>query len=333
MKENNLQVSLVIPVRNEKKYIERCVNSLLSQDYPKDLIEILFVDGRSEDGTLKALCEYQNIYPFIKVLSNNEKVTPKALNVGIKKAKGEYIIRLDAHATYSPDYVSQCIECANKTGAENVGGVLETVGEGYVGKAIACALSSPFGVGDSKYRTEQFEGHVDTVPFGCFKRSIFDKIGYFNEELTRNQDIEFNSRIRRTGGKIFLTPKIKACYYCRNSLAALWKQNFANGYWNIKTILRYPGSLSLRHFAPLIFILSLIILGGSSLFLLAAKVLFILDITSYIVASFLFSMQAAYKKGFKYLLVLPIVFAVLHFSYGLGSLWALLRCSWGEENR
>jgi glycosyltransferase involved in cell wall biosynthesis len=279
----------------------------------------------SDDGTRQIINIFQNRDNRIKCIDNVLKTTPVALNLGIREAKGEYIIRMDAHTGYPSDYVSKCIEYAMKTGADNVGGVWETVGEGYVGEAIALALSSKFGVGNSKYRTEQFEGYVDTVPFGCFKRSVFTQVGLFNEELIRNQDIEFNSRIRKSGGKIFLTPQIRSYYYCRNNLVDLWKQNYANGYWNIIILFKYPGTLSWRHFVPFIFILFLLVLAGLSPFLYMAKVLLILEMASYIAANLLFSMLVALKNGFKYLFIMPAVFAILHFSYGSGSLWALLK--------
>jgi glycosyltransferase involved in cell wall biosynthesis len=317
-------VSVVLPVRNEGGYIARCLDSVLLQDYAPNKLEIFLVDGLSEDGTREIIRQYQARRKAIRLIDNVRKIVPVALNLGIDQAKGEYIIRMDAHAIYPQDYVSKCIEYAIKTGAENVGGVWETVGEGYVGEAIALALSSKFGVGNAKFRTEQFEGCVDTVPFGCFKRSVFDRIGKFNEKLARNQDIEFNSRIRRSGGKIYLTPEIRSKYYCRNTLAGLFKQNFGNGYWNVIAIVKSPGTLSWRHFVPFIFILSLLVLAGLSPFIYMAKGLLILDTVSYIVANLLFSTLAALKSGLKYLFIMPAVYAVLHFSYGAGSLRALI---------
>jgi glycosyltransferase involved in cell wall biosynthesis len=314
-------VSVVLPVRNERRYIARCLDSVLSQDYPPQKMEILVVDGMSEDGTREIIRQYQAKQKAIRLIDNIKKNVPIALNLGIKQAKGEYIIRMDAHANYPQDYVSKCIEYAIKTGAENVGGVWKTVGEGYVGEAIALALSSKFGVGNAKFRTEEYEGYVDTVPFGCFKRTVFDRIGMFNEKLARNQDVEFNSRIRRSGGKIFSAPQIRSYYYCRNNLGDLWKQNYANGYWNIKTIRENPHSLSLRHFIPLIFLVSILIAW-------IIWPLWLMIIAAYLLVNIYFSLKISLERGSRYIFILPVVFACLHLSYGIGSLFGILSLSW-----
>jgi len=309
-------VSIILPARNEVKYIEKCLHSILMQDYPKDKLEVLVVDGMSEDGTRQTINIFQNRDSRIKCIDNVLKTTPVALNLGIRMAKGEYIVRMDAHTNYPQDYVSKCIEYAIKTGAENVGGVWEHVGQGYIGSVAAMAMSSKFGLGGAKFRTAKKEQYVDTVPFGCFKRSVFDRLGMFNEKLVRNQDIEFNSRIRKAGGKILLTPQIKSFYYCRENLFDLWKQNFANGYWNILTIKENPGALSLRHFVPLLFVLSLMTFW---LYL----PLWLGVIGAYTLVNLFNSLQISMQKGFKYFPIMPIVFIVLHFSYGIGSIWGL----------
>jgi len=311
-------VTVIIPVRNEGRYIRECLDSIVGQDYPPDKLEILLVDGLSEDGTREIIQQYQMRHKAIRLIDNVKKIVPVALNLGINQAKGEYIIRMDAHSKYPQDYISKCIEYAIKTGAENVGGVWETVGEGYVGEAIAGALSSKFGVGNAKYRTEHYEGFVDTVPFGCFHKDVFARVGMFNEKLVRNQDIEFNSRIRRAGGKIFLMPQIKSFYYCRGDLVDLWKQNFSNGYWNIKTIRENPHSLSMRHFIPLIFLVSLLTTW-------MLRPLWLIIMAAYLLVNIYFSLKISFEKGLRYIFSLPVVFACLHLSYGAGSLLALVR--------
>jgi len=319
-------VSIIIPCRNEEKFIGKCLDSIIAQDYPKENLEILVVDGMSQDRTRKILKEYQNKYSFIKVLNNPKKIVPIALNIGIAQSRGEYILRADAHSKYSFDYISKCVQYLKKSKADCVGGTLNTLPsrDDFVAKGIAIILSHPFGAGGRTFRTKRGEGYVDTVPFGAYKRKIFDKIGLFNKKLIRNQDIEFNSRIRKASGKIFITPKIRLSYFAPPTFKKLFFQQFQNGLWNIYTQKIVPSSLSLRHFIPLFFALGLL---GNLVFIsffFWAKILFILILGSYILISLLISFKISLKKDLRYLIILPFAFFILHFSYGLGSIWGLL---------
>lgn len=305
--------SIVIACRNEEKFIRKCLDSILAQDYPKDKLEILVVDGMSDDRTRKILNEYARRYENINVIDNPAKITPKAFNIGIKNSSGTVITTVSAHSTFFKNYISKCVEYLNKTGADNVGGAMRAVGTTYKSKAIAFVYNSPFGLGGGKAHNENFEGEVDGVYPGCWPRRIFEKVGLFNEYLVRNQDIEFDSRVRKSGGKIFLTPEIKVYYYCRSNLKGLWKQNFRNGLWNIKMVKISPGSLSLRHFVPFFFILGLLTSW-------IIKPIWFTVILSYILCNTLFSLKIAKKNGFKYLFIIPLIFLTLHLSYGLGSL-------------
>jgi GT2 family glycosyltransferase len=249
------------------------------------------------------------------------------LNLGIKAAKGEIIIRMDAHTYYDKDYVAKCVETLSRVDAQNVGGPIETLpgNNTPIAKAIALATSHPFGVGNSKFRTERKAQYVDTIPFGAFRRRLFEEIGYFNQKLERNQDIEFNSRIIRAGGKIFLTPEIKSYYYNQATLRGLWRHNFKNGLWNIFTLSLNKGSLSWRHFVPLIFVLSLfatLILSWVSSW---GVVGFAFVVLSYFLASSYFSFRIATSRSPKTIFLLPLAFATLHLSYGFGSLVGLIR--------
>ena len=249
-------ISTIIPCREEESFIGKCLDSIVRQDYPKDLTEIFVVDGMSTDKTREIIDKYTSMYPYVNLLNNSKGVVPTALNIGIKKAKGEYIIRMDAHTEYAYDYVSKCVEWLNKTGVENVGGpiISKPGSDTLVARAIALATSNVFGVGNSKFRTSLNSGYVDTVTFGAWPKRVFEEIGLFDERLIRNQDIELNARIRKAGGKIFLTPEIKSYYYCREDLKGLWKQNFQNGKWVIYTKAVTPCCLSWRHFIPLLFV-------------------------------------------------------------------------------
>ncbi len=212
-------VSVVMPIYNEEKYIKGCVESLLTQDYPQNQMEWIFVDGGSTDRTKELLAEYQEQYAdLIRVFDNPRKTVPFAMNIGIAQSKGKYIVRLDAHAEYDKDYVSKCVYYLDTTDADNVGGVAETKSRGEIGQSIALMLSSKFGVGNSQFRTNGESGYVDTVPFGAFRREVFTKYGGYDERLTRNQDNEMNFRIRKNGGKIYLSRDIRLAYYCRDSI-------------------------------------------------------------------------------------------------------------------
>ena len=316
--ENHKFISVIIPVYNEEKYIDGCIASMLEQDYPKESMEWFFVDGMSQDATRQILAQYQSRYPaLIHVLENPNKTVPYAMNAGIHASKGEYIIRLDAHAEYAQDYFSKCVELLDRTGADNVGGVMQTKSRTPMGGVIAKMLSSKFGVGDAQFRTNGSDGYVDTVPFGAFRREIFEKVGLYDQRLTRNQDSELNYRIIHNGGKIYLSHEIRLAYYCRDTVMGIVKMALLNGKWNIITSKLCPGSMRLRHFVPCLVVLSLIglpILGAlwhPVWWLLAA------ELAAYLALDCLFSGKAAGSVGefFKLLGLFPL----FHISYGWGS--------------
>ena len=323
LQESNVIVSVVMPVYNEEKYIEDCINSLLKQDFPKEQMEWIFVDGCSTDKTKVIINKYQKQYPkLIRLLDNINKTVPYAMNIGIKASVGKYIIRLDAHSEYAYDYISKCVHYLDTTDADNVGGVAETKSKGFVGNAIALMLSSKFGVGNSQFRTSRKSGYVDTVPFGAFRREVFDKYGLYDERLTRNQDNEMNYRIRKNGGKIYMAEDINLSYYCRDSIKGIADMAIKNGKWNVITMRLHPGSMSARHFIPFIFLLSLFLMTILSITIPYFKYLFILEISLYLVLDILFSAKLA--KNIKYFLLLLVLFPVFHLSYGFGSLIGLL---------
>lgn len=331
LKESLLDyVSVVIPVYNEEKYISKCIDSLLQQNYPHNSLEFIFVDGNSKDSTVKIIELYQNRYPnLIKVLSNPNRTAPYAMNIGIHAAVGKYIIRMDAHSEYSIDYIMQCVEHLKITGANNVGGIAETISNGYVGKTIALMLASKFGVGNSQFRINGEDGYVDTVPFGAFPKDIFEKYGYYDERLTRNQDNEMNSRIRRNGGKIFLTSKIKFKYYCRDSVDTVLKMAVQNGKWNILTCYLCPGSMSKRHFVPFLFVMSLIFMViyfslPQRYYNVILNATLISELLLYIVLNICFSTIISFKSDIKHLPLLLILFPSFHIFYGIGSILGLV---------
>jgi len=318
-------VSVLVPIRNEERYIAQCLQSVIHQDYPQDRMEVLVVDGRSEDRSREIVAEFSLRYPAIKLLDNPQLTAPAAMNLGIRKARGDVLVRVDGHCSLECDYVSQCVECLRRTGADNVGGLLRVAGQGYVGQVIALAVNSFFGSGGSKFHYSSKEQYVDTVYLGAFPRRVFDKVGLFNEKLVRNQDYELNYRIRAAGGRIFLSPAIKSCYHGRSSLTDLWHQYFQYGFWKLKTLQVHPRSVQPRHLAPPLFVFALFTSGLLALIHHGFLILALLTMASYLTASLLVSLLIASRKGWKHFPLLPVVLAIIHLGWGLGFLWSLAR--------
>ena len=257
-------LSVICPIYNEEKYISACIDSIIHQDYPKDSLEVIFVDGMSMDMTRDIVKQYSKQYPYISLIDNPDKIVPIAMNLGIKASIGDIIIRLDAHAKYPANYFSTLTKALNELDADNVGVVCKTDVINKTPKTLAIkeVLSNKFGVGNSTFRTGINQTQeVDTVPFGCWKREIFQKYGLYDTRLVRNQDIELNKRIKKGGGHIYIIPECYCTYMARETFKALSKNNFNNGKWNILTVYytKQFSSLSLRHFIPLIFVLSVIL--------------------------------------------------------------------------
>ncbi len=314
-------ISIIIPVYNEKKYIAQCLDSIIEQDYPKNKMDILLIDGGSNDKTINYIKEYQKKYPFFKLLHNPKKVAPVAMNIGIKSATGKYIFIISAHAKYPKNYFSSLVEYCNNLDAECVGPALFTdvKNKTLTSNAIKNVLSDRLGVGSAFRSGVEGIKEVDTVPFGCYKKEIFDKIGLYDERLVRNQDIELNKRLKKAGGKIFLVPDVKAVYYARENFKDLAKNSFENGKWNILTAYytKTLSSLSLRHYIPLLFILSLLMSGMLSFLYPRILYLFLALFGLYLTIITLRSLKI--KKNTS-LLHQIWAFLVLHFSYGIGSL-------------
>ena len=322
--------SIIIPCRNEERFIGNCLDSIIANDYPKEKLEVLTVDGMSEDGTRDIITSYAQQYPWIKLLDNQKKITPVALNIGIKNAKGEIIIWMSAHNRYEKDYVSRSVESLERSGADNVGGIMRTLPreDSLTGRGIVASLSHRFGVGNSYFRVHTDEPKwVDTVFGGCYRKGVFDRVGLFNENLVRGQDMEFNLRLKKAGGKTLLVPDIVSYYYARSDLKSFWKHNWANGVWAVLPFLYSPiMPVSWRHLVPLIFVTALI--GSAVLgFLLPLFVwCFGVILGSYVLASLTVSLQIAFqKRDVKYFAVMPFIFGILHFGYGLGSLFGVFK--------
>lgn len=332
--KNSPFVSIILPIRNEAGYIERCLQSIFTQDYLGEM-EILIVDGMSTDGTRKIINDYalHNPQLTIKILDNPGKIVPTGMNIALYQAKGEIIIRADGHCILAPDYVSKCVEHIQQDAVDGVGGPMESIGETPIAKAIAIGMSLPFGVGNSAFRTTSGKSMlVDTVPFPAYTRQIIECAGLYDEELVRNQDDEYNYRIRELGGKIFLADDVRSTYFSRTSLKRLWMQYYQYGYFKVRVLQKHPRQMSLRQFVPPVFVFALM-LSCIFIFFPSIRVLALPVPLLYFTANVLASIYTASSRDWKYLPYLPIIFSILHLSYGLGFLVGLLKFwhRWGDK--
>jgi glycosyltransferase involved in cell wall biosynthesis len=311
-------VTVIMPVRNEEKFLRRCLDSLLANDYPQGRLEILVADGMSNDRSREILAEYSERFPFVRVLDNPGRIVPTGLNEAIRQAKGDIIVRVDAHTVFAPDYVRQCVHFLQTTDARNVGGPQRSVGRGYESKAIAIATTSRFAAGDARFRFSEQEAWVETVYLGAWWKETLLELGGFDEGWVVNQDFEMNHRLRLAGGRILLSPAIKCEYSVRPSLAALARQYFRYGLWKVKTIEAYPESLRWRQLVAPAFVAVLI-----GLFVLSAWTMppVLALCVVYLLANLFASAFCAWNRGWRYLPLLPLTFATIHFSWGFG-FWA-----------
>lgn len=323
-------LSVICPVYNEEKYIDNCIQSILAQDYDKNDLEVLFIDGMSTDRTRNIIFSYVEQYPFIKMLDNPKRIVPTAMNIGIKASIGEIIIRLDGHVEYPNNYFSALVRRLIELDADNVGAMCKTDVLNKTAKTLAIkeVLCNRFGVGNSTFRLGGLSKamEVDTVPFGCWKKDVFKRFGLFDDRLIRNQDIELNKRILRGGGKIFIVPDTFCTYYARETFRAIAKNNFNNGLWNILTVY-YTGqanSLSVRHFIPLCFVLSIILPLLFAIFFPPIGYIALCSVALYLLCLIAICLQLSFRKNLNFFYLLWS-FAALHISYGTGSLSAFYK--------
>lgn len=322
-------ISVIIPCRNEEKFIANTLESIINGSYPLEKMEILIIDGMSDDTTREIVGKYEKKYPQIKLIDNPQKTVPYAMNYGIEEAKGEVIVRLDAHSIYPSDYIEKLVYWLEKLDVDNVGGVWDTTpaNDSLEAKAIALATSHPFGIGNAQYRIsnkkEPYE--VDTVPFGCYKKEVFEKIGLFDTDLTRNQDDELNARLIQNGGKIFLIPDLKIKYFARDKFSKMFKMFYQYGYFKPLVNLKLRQPATVRQFVPLLFVLFLIF---GILLSFLSKIffyLFIAGIFIYFGADCLVSFKIAKRENnFKLFPYLVLSFFLIHFSYGIGYLKGIM---------
>ncbi len=325
-----LSLSIVIPCRNERRFIAICLDSILENDCPKEALEILVVDGMSDDGTREVVASYSRRHDFIRLIDNPRRIIPCALNIGIAAARGKIVMRMDAHATYSREYISRCVDALERYGADEVGGVWQFVSpdDSLMSRAVTTALSHPFGSGTRIKGGSPVEPEwVDAVPLFCCRKDTLLRAGPINELLTRSEDMEFNNRLRKAGAKILMVPGVVISYYPRTDFHFFLMHNFDAGIW---AVIPFAYSevmpVSARHLIPLAFVLTILGCGLLGIAWPPARLLFASVLIAYAAANLATSIMVAVRNSDpRYAAVMPLTFAGIHFAYGLGSLWGLMR--------
>lgn len=320
-------VSVIVPCYNEEKTIQHLLNGIVSQTYPCDKVEVIISDGLSTDGTLQAIQAFQQSHRglHIRVVTNQARTIPSGLNQAIAASRGEIIIRLDAHSMPIPEYIQRCVSALQANKGANVGGVWE-IRPGaatWIAESIALAAAHPLGVGDAMYRLNAKAGVVDTVPFGAFYKGLIQKIGGFDETLLANEDYEFNTRVRQSGGIVYLDPEIRSVYFSRSTLKQLAIQYFRYGFWKLRMLKRYPRTLRWRQALPPLFVLSLIVWLVLSLRLPMALYIFVAQLFLYffILGGAGVQLACSEKKGYL-IFGIPLAIATMHIAWGAGFLFS-----------
>lgn len=337
----SVHVSVIVPCRNEIRDIRAFLDSVLCQELGQIEMEVLIADGMSDDGTRQVLAEFESRFASLRILDNPEQIASTGLNRAIREAKGEIILRMDAHTLYAPDYIRSCVEVLHETNADNVGGPALTRADGYMAQAIAHAFHTPFASGGAKFRDPRYEGPAETVVYGCWRKSTLERIGMFDEDLVRSQDYELNVRIISSGGILWQSPKIISWYRPRTSLPSLFKQYFQYGFWKVAVIRKHPGLASKRNLVPGACLLAAAVLlvcaAGARLLGSASWGTAFLDAwfslaALYLIASIVSAFSVARRGGWRYLPCLPIIFAIYHLSFALGFVLGLVhRPTTGER--
>lgn len=323
-------VSVVVPCRNEERYIARCLDSLLASDYPEDRLEIIVVDGLSTDGTRDILAEYVRRYDRVRMVDNPRCFIPAAMNIGGRCARGDIIMKIDCHSVYPAIHVSRCVQHLMQTGAHNVGGVIRLLpsADTDVARIIPLVLGHRFGSGNAYIKVGGLTGPswTDAVAFGCYPRAVLDRLGWFNEDFIRSSDMDMNVRIRAAGGSILLLPEIVLDYYADATFQAMWKHSFADGFWATYVLRLGTRAFSWRHWVPFLFVASMITLFILSWFSSTARLMFAVLGGTYFLANFAASAHIAWQDdSFRHLFLAPVAFTVRHFAHGLGALTGFVR--------
>lgn len=323
----NPEVSIIIPCFNEQATVGILLNAIYQQSFPKEKMEIIVADGISTDNTVDEIVKFRDDNPGIqiRIVENHKRNIPNGLNLAISAASGEFIVRLDAHSVPSKDYIARCVKLLKEGRGDNIGGIwrIQPYRDDWIARSIAVAASHPIAVGDARYRIGGEPQAVDTVPFGSFKKSIFQQIGTFDEKLLANEDYEFNARIRENGGIIWFDPKIASDYFARSDYCALAKQYWRYGYWKFRMLVRYPKTFRWRQLAGL-FVLSLLVFGILSIWFQIIRLFFFMGVSLYITTLLYFAIKKAITdKEFSLIIGFPIAVGIMHFAWGTAFLWSI----------
>jgi succinoglycan biosynthesis protein ExoA len=323
-------VSIIIPCYNEQTTIRSLLEALYAQTYARADLETVIADGMSSDGTRGEIAAFSAAHPDLRiaVVDNPKRIIPAALNRALAETHGEIIVRLDGHSRPAPDYVERCVADLEAGLGENVGGIWEIRpgAETWIAKSIAAASAHPLGVGDALYRHATKPASVDTVPFGAFKRELLALVGFFDETLLTNEDYEFNVRVRKSGGHVWLDPAIRSVYFARPTLAALARQYGRYGYWKFKMLRRYPETIRWRQGLPPLFVASLVAGALLAIFLPVFRLLLAAEIIVYVAALAAAGVQAAFRQKKNTLVIgLPLSIATMHITWGAGFLWSMIK--------
>jgi succinoglycan biosynthesis protein ExoA len=322
-------ISILVPCYNEQATISLLLEAVWQQTFPAEQLEVIIADGMSTDGTRQAIGDFAGTHPqlTIQVVDNPHRIIPAGLNLAIEAARGTVLLRLDAHSIPRPDYVQRCVTALQEDRGDNVGGIweIQAGGPGWMARGIAAAASHPLGVGDARYRYTDQAGLVDTVPFGAFRRDLITRIGLFDESLLTNEDYEFNARLRLSGGRVWLDPQIRSIYFARSNLPALLRQYWRYGYWKLRMLRRYPGTLRWRQALPPAFVGGLLLCLPLGLWQPVFFVFFLLAMLAYTLILMLAGLQAANRRNDAGLaLGMPLAISAMHFAWGSGFLWSLI---------
>ena len=330
------KVSVVVPCYNEQSTIRLLLTALREQTFPRAEMEVIIADGMSTDSTRDEIAAFQKDFPDlqVRVVDNTVRSIPSGLNRAIEASRGSIIIRLDAHSKPYPDYIENCVKDIETGRGDNVGGVWEIQPgvDTWIAKSIAVAAAHPLGVGDALYRHATRAAEVDTVPFGSFKRELIEQIGFFDESLLTNEDYEFNTRIRRAGGRIWLDPSIRSIYFARSTLLELARQYWRYGFWKWRMLRRYPDTLRWRQALPPLFVLNLIGLVMISIVIPFFRFVLAGELLVYFFILFLAGIRAGYRRSMPSMtLGLPMAIPVMHMTWGSGFLWSILTTGFGRN--
>lgn len=323
------QVSIIIPCYNEQATIRLLLDALYAQTFSRQKMEVVIADGMSTDGTRHEIAAWVNENPelIVRVVDNPKRSIPSGVNQAIVAARGDFLVRMDAHSIPNLDYVERSLIALKEGRGDNVGGIwqIRSGGEGWAARSIAVAATHPLGVGGAQYRVGGQPQAVDTVPFGAFRRDLVGRLGLYDETLLSNEDYEYNSRIRKAGGVVWFDPNIKSTYIARSNFGDLARQYWRYGYWKFQMLRRYPETIRWRQGLPPLLVLSFLGLVMFSIDFTWARWLLIFESIMYGFALIFAGLQSVIKyTSWQLLLGVPLAIVTMHFSWGMAFLWSLV---------